>query len=107
MMLQTSSGKLREKVLAENPEYDAVLKLGIAKEQSEKGAALLERAAGGSRTSESSVNEEVRRLQVQNKKLRKENKENKQPEERSTNKTPCYRCAKPDCPKGKKCKGNN
>ena len=33
MMLQTNSGKLREKVLAENPTCEQVLKLGIAKKQ--------------------------------------------------------------------------
>ena len=42
MILQTSSSKLREKALAENTTYDDLLKLGIAKEQSEKGAALFE-----------------------------------------------------------------
>ena len=45
MILQMSSSKLREKALNENVLYNELTKLGITKEQSEKGAALLEQAA--------------------------------------------------------------
>ena len=61
MILQTSSSKLREKALQENINYECLLKIGIAKEQSEKGAAMLEQASGQNR-----VEEEVRRLRVEN-----------------------------------------
>ena len=46
MILQTSSGKLREKALSENTSYEELVKLGITKEQSEKGTSLLEQASG-------------------------------------------------------------
>ena len=46
MILQTSSSKLRERALQENISYDGLLKIGIAKEQSEKVAAMLETASG-------------------------------------------------------------
>ena len=45
MILQTSSPKLRERALQDNVNYEDLLKLGTAKEQSEKGAALLEKAS--------------------------------------------------------------
>ena len=45
-LLQTSSLKLRERALQENVSCDDLLTLGIAKEQSAKGAALLEKASG-------------------------------------------------------------
>ena len=45
MLLQTSNPKLRERALQENTKYEDLLKLGIAKEQSQKGAALLEKAS--------------------------------------------------------------
>ena len=44
MILQTSSPKLRERDLQDNTNYEDLLKLGIAKEQSQKGAALFEKA---------------------------------------------------------------
>ena len=66
MILQMSSSKLREKALNENVSYDDLIKLGITKEQSEKGAALLEQASGSSR----GLDEEVRRLKIENKQLK-------------------------------------
>ena len=46
MILQTSCPKLRERALQQNTTYDSLMKLGIAKEQSAKGAAFLEQASG-------------------------------------------------------------
>ena len=43
ILLQTSNPKLRERALQENVSYDDLLTLGIAKERSAKGAALLEK----------------------------------------------------------------
>ena len=45
ILLQTSSPKLRECTLQENVSCDDLLTLGIAKEQSAKDAALLEKAS--------------------------------------------------------------
>ena len=45
MLLQTSIPKLQERALQDNVSYEDLLKLGITKEQSEKGAALLEKLA--------------------------------------------------------------
>ena len=47
-ILQTSCPKLRGRALQENTAYDSLTKLGIAKEQSAKGAAFLEQASGQS-----------------------------------------------------------
>ena len=41
IILQTSNDKLREKALDSNVSYDKIMSLGVSKEQSEKGAALL------------------------------------------------------------------
>ena len=41
MIHQTSSSKLREKALQENISYDGLLKIGIAKEQSDKGCSYV------------------------------------------------------------------
>ena len=41
VILQTSNAKLRERALQENVSYDEFLRMGIVKEQSAKGAALL------------------------------------------------------------------
>ena len=71
MILQTSCPKLRERALQENTTYDSLMKLGIAKEQSAKGAALLEQASGQpSLGSHVKIEEQVRRLQSENKKLK-------------------------------------
>ena len=93
MILQTSSSKLREKALSENTSYEDLVKLGITKEQSEKGAVLLEQASG--QTSTRNVEEEVRRLRLENSQLRN-NIEH-------TNDTPCQRCLSPSCPQGREC----
>ena len=46
MILQTLCPKLRERALQENTTFDSLMKPGIAKELSNKGAALLEQASG-------------------------------------------------------------
>ena len=56
IVLQTSNEKLREKALFGNVTYDKLMSLGVAKEQSEKGSALL---SGNLKIKE----EEVRKLQ--------------------------------------------
>ena len=67
ILLQTSMKKLRERALQEETSYEALIKLGIAKEQSQKGVALLEKAGGHSSratTESSDVHEEARRLKT-------------------------------------------
>ena len=44
IILQTSNAAQREWALQENVTYDQLLKMGIVKEQSAKGAALLKQA---------------------------------------------------------------
>ena len=88
MMLQTSSPKLRERAILDNTTYEQLIKLGISKEQSVKGAAMLEEASGQSSTS--NVEEEVRRLQMENQQLKSKDKD-------------CGRCGRSDCPQGTKC----
>ena len=71
MILQTSCPKFRERALQENTTYDSLMKLGIAKEQSAKGDALLEQASGQpSLGSHIKIEEQVRCLQSENKKLK-------------------------------------
>ena len=94
ILLQTSNAKLRERALQESTTYDALMRLGIAKEQSVKGAALLEQASGGTSYSKVKVEEEVRRLQNENDRLRARN--NKQ----------CSRCGYSNCQQGSKCPAN-
>ena len=94
ILLQTSNAKLRERALQENTSYDALMRLGIAKEQSAKGAALLEQASGGSSHSKIKVEEEVRRLQHENDRLRSRNNGN------------CSRCGRNSCLQGSKCPAN-
>ena len=102
MILQTSSGKLREKALQENIGYEGLLKIGIAKEQSEKGAAMLEQASGQNR-----VEEEVRRLRLENEVLKSNGRSNQKRDQRD--KKPCTRCGSDRCSQGTKCAaiGNN
>jgi len=90
MILQTSNAKLRERCLQDNVSYDDMMKLGISKEQSVKGAALLEQASGNSSTDKAT--EEVRRLKLENKKLKS----------RLPTKE-CSRCGSDKCKKGNKC----
>ena len=93
MLLQTSNTKLRERALQENMTYDNLIKLGIAKEQSVKGAAFLEKASG-----QSPLEEQVRRLTVENRKLKKAKKQNG-----NKRKAECGRCGLTSCEKGTKC----
>ena len=90
MMLQTSNAKLRERCLQDNVSYDDMMKLGISKEQSIKGAALLEQASGHSSTDKAT--EEVRRLKLENKKLKSHLPAKE-----------CSRCGSDKCKKGNKC----
>ena len=94
MVLQTSNPRLREKALNDNANYDGLMKMGVAKEQSEKGAAQL--AGSSSQGSQSIKEEDVRKLQDDIKKLRSKVKEN-------TGKSRCQRCGYERCPGPKKC----
>ena len=104
MILQTSSSKLREKALQENISYDGLLKIGIAKEQSEKGAAMLETASGHTR-----IEEEVRRLRMENEAFksdgRNDRRDRRDRQRISTTKT-CTRCGSDKCSQGTKCAAN-
>ena len=99
MLLQTTSLKLREKALSENVTYDELLKIGITKEQSEKGAALLEQASG--HTAPRDLDEEVRRLKIENRQLKKDVELKEVPSD-----NPCNRCGLPNCPQNKSCSAN-
>ena len=69
MILRTSCPKLRERALQENTAYDSLMKLGLVKEQSAKGAALLKQAGGQpSLGSHIKIEEQVQHLQSENKK---------------------------------------
>ena len=94
ILLQTSNKKLRERALQEEITYEELIKLGIAKEQSHRGAALLEQAAG--HTPQSDVHEEVRRLKIENNHLKKERRND-------DGHNPCSRCARRGCTGGKEC----
>ena len=98
MVLQTSNPRLREKALNDNANYENFMKIGVAKEQSEKGAAQL---LGSSNQGTLSVKEEdVRKLQDDVKKLRfKVNNE-------TAGKIRCQRCGYDRCPGPKKCPAN-
>ena len=61
MLLQTSNPKLRERALQDNASYEELLTLGITKEQSAKGAALLEKASG-----QSAKRRRTRKMKYQN-----------------------------------------
>jgi len=91
IVLQTTNPKLRERALQDNVSYNELLKLGIAKEQSAKGAALLEKASGQT-NSHDTTSEEVRRLQNENRKLKAR-----------FPKTSCTRCGNSKCGRGNKC----
>ena len=69
IILQTSNIALRERAQRENVTYDQLLKMGIIKEQSAKGAGLLEQARGQQSVTVK-MEEEVRRLQSENKQLK-------------------------------------
>ena len=86
MILQTLSPKLHERALQDNVNYKNLLKLGTAKEQSQKGAALLEKASGQDPLLMSRTTEEVCHLQLENQKLR-----SRKPTQ------PCFRCSSETC----------
>ena len=96
ILLQTSSARLRERALQENTSYEDLMKMGIAKEQSARGAALLEHASSAPGPSNARVKaeEEVRRLQHENQKLRSRRDDS------------CGRCGRNSCPQGNKCPAN-
>ena len=98
ILLQTSSPKLRERALQEDTSYDALMTMGVAKEQSAKGAALLEQASGKSHP-RVKVEEEVRRLQLENQRLRSSSG-GKQSDGL------CSRCGRDSCKQGSKCPAN-
>ena len=95
MVLQTSNAKLRERALQDNVNYDTLMTLGVAKEQSVRGAAAMEKASGQSSQTDMSkvkIEQEVRRLREENSKLK--------------GKKPCNRCGKHQCGGGTKCAAN-
>ena len=96
MILQTSNSKLREKALQHNVNYDQLMAMGIVKEQSEKGAAQI---AGASNVS-IPRDEEVRKLQQENKRLREKFKKKLKV---SNDSNQCNRCGNPPHPRGQKC----
>ena len=85
IVLQTSNEKLREKALFGNVTYDRLMSLGVAKEQSEKGSALL----SGNKIKE----EEVAKLQESLKKQQLKGSK-------------CSRCGYERCPGSKRCPAN-
>ena len=101
MILQMSNSKLREKALSENVTYEELIKLGITKEQSEKGAALLEQASGHSTSR--NVEEEFRRLKIENRKLKEGAGDTHEGGGRDEL---CPRCGLTTCPQGHKCPAN-
>ena len=108
ILLQTSNKKLRERALQEEITYEELIKLGIAKEQSQKGAALLEQAAGfsghsGTSQDTTNIQERVRRLELENSKLKKRNRKGKSKPKVAK---PCTRCAEISCNGGTKCKAH-
>ena len=83
IILQTSNDKLREKALDSNVSYDKIMSLGVSKEQSEKGAALL---SGMRKIKEEDVN-----------KVQESSKKQKQK---------CQLCRYNNSQSGKKCPAN-
>ena len=105
IILQTSSKKLRERALQENVDFDNLLKIGIAKEQSEKGAALLEQASGQS-SSTNPVDEEVRRLRIENEWLKSKGSQNQEFSRQRKDTRVCPRCGSERCSQGTRCAAN-
>ena len=103
ILLQTSNTKLRERALQEELTYDNLIKLGIAKEQSSKGAALLERASGQSSHTADTMEERVRRLTIENRQLKKGRDRGSR---NSNKKAECGRCGNENCKQGKQCPAN-
>ena len=102
ILLQTSSKKLRERALQENVDFNNLLKIGIAKEQSEKGAALLEQASGQS----AGVDEEVRRLRIENESLKTKGTQNRESSWQRKDTKVCPRCSSERCTQGTRCPAN-
>ena len=98
ILLQTSSTKLRERALQENTSYEDLMRIGVAKEQSARGAALLEKASGSSSQGRTKVEEEVRRLHHENQELR--SRVNQTAEKK------CMRCGRSSCTQDSKCPAN-
>ena len=95
ILLQTSNPKLRERALQENITYNSLLTMGITKEQSMKGAPLLEKASGQTSSFTNQLyikSEEVRKLQKENNRLK-----SKLPE------FSFGRCGNAKCDKAEKC----
>ena len=67
ILLQTSNPKL-ERALQENTSYDHLMSMGVAEEQSARGAKLLKKASDSAPNTkvELEVKEEVSKLQSQN-----------------------------------------
>ena len=100
IILQTSHPKLRERALQENITYEKLIDLGITKEQSVKGAALLEEASGQSSGVKVKMEEEVRKLQLENKKLKSRFPINQQ------SRSQCWNCGRNGCDRGSRCPAN-
>ena len=83
---------MRERALQENVSYDDLLTLVIAKEQSAKGAGLLEKASEQLEYHHNTAAQQVRRLQKENQKLKAQ-----------LPKPPCQRCGHTKCDKGRTC----
>ena len=83
---------MRERALQENVSYDDLLTLVIAKEQSAKGAGLLEKANEQLEYHHNTAAQQVRRLQKENQKLKAQ-----------LPKPPCQRCGHTKCDKGRTC----
>lgn len=82
----------------DNITYDALMTLRISKEQSAKGAALLEQSGAQSFSRPSTkikVEEEFHKLKLENKNLRAQ-----------VEKGNCSRCGNERCAQGKKCPAN-
>ena len=60
IVMQTSSGKLRQKAIQDNPTYEELVKMGISQEQAEKKADTLPDGEGDQITR--AVQEEIRKL---------------------------------------------
>ena len=94
--MQPSNAKLREQALQEIISYDSLMSSGVAKEQSVRGAAAMEKASGQSGSNPKvKIEEEVRKLRQENKQLR------------SQSKKCCNRCGKTSCVGGTKCPANS
>ena len=96
LVLQTSSQKLQQRAIQENPDLDTFIALGMSQEQARKKAASM---PGGQE-------EVVNRLQQENNKLRKK-LESKSPQQhpKKGNLARCSRCCMAKCPDpdGSKC----